>query len=288
MNKPLLIKKYSGEYEAFDINKLINSLRRSRADEDIIQDIARKVQEQIEEGMTTKKIYQLAFKMLKTKSRLSASKYKLKKALMELGPTGFPFERFVGKLLTHEGFSTQVGVIVQGNCVQHEVDVIAQKGNKHYMIECKYHSDQGRVCNVKIPLYIQSRFLDVEKQWKRQKGHESKLHKGGVYTNTRFTSDATQYGKCVGLLLTSWDYPRGNGLKDRIDKSGLHPLTALTTLTKAEKTKLLDTGIVLCKELHNSPNLLKKIGVPKSRHKNILRDSTELCETPSNIRNEKY
>ena len=233
MNKSVLIKKYSGEYEAFDVNKLINSLRRSRADEDIIQDVARKVQEQIEEGMTTKKIYQLAFKMLKRKSRVSASKYKLKKALMELGPTGFPFEKLVGKLLAHEGFSTQVGVIVQGNCVQHEVDVIAQKGNKHYMIECKYHSDQGRFCNVKIPLYIHSRFLDVEKQWKHQKGHEAKLHKGAVYTNTRFTTDAIQYGKCVGMLMTSWDYPRGNGLKDRIDKSGLHPLTALTTLTKA-------------------------------------------------------
>ena len=277
MNKPVLIKKYSGEYEAFDVNKLIKSLRRSRADEDIIQDIARKVQGQIEEGMTTKKIYQLAFKMLKSRSRVSASKYKLKKALMELGPTGFPFERFVSKLLTHEGFVTQVGVIVQGNCVQHETDVIAQQDNEHYMIECKYHSDQGRVCNVKVPLYIHSRFLDVEKQWKRQKGHEAKIHKGGLYTNTRFTSDAIQYGKCVGLLLTSWDYPMDNGLKDRIDKSGLHPLTAITTLTKAEKTKLLDKGLVLCKELHENPKVLEQVGVPKSRHKKILEDSRELC-----------
>lgn len=277
MNKPVLIKKYSGEYEAFDINKLINSLRRSQADEDLIQDIAQEVQEQIEEGMTTKKIYQLAFKMLKLRSRVSASKYKLKKALMELGPTGFPFERFVSKLLTHEGFVTQVGVIVQGNCVQHETDVIAQQDNEHYMIECKYHSDQGRVCNVKVPLYIHSRFLDVEKQWERQKGHEAKIHKGGLYTNTRFTSDAIQYGKCVGLLLTSWDYPRGDGLKNRIDKSGLHPLTALTTLTKAEKMKLLDKGLVLCKELHENPKVLEQVGVPKSRHKKILEDSRELC-----------
>ncbi|MCL6219055.1 restriction endonuclease [Zunongwangia pacifica] len=279
MNKSVLIKKYSGEYEAFDVNKLINSLRRSRADEDIIQDIARKVQEQIEEGMTTKKIYQLAFKMLKRKSRVSASKYKLKKALMELGPTGFPFEKLVGQLLAHEGFDTEVDVIVQGNCVQHEIDVIAQKDNNHYMIECKYHSDQGRVCNVKIPLYINSRFLDVEKNWERQKGHDTKLHKGGVYTNTRFTSDAVQYGKCVGLLLTSWDYPMDNGLKDRIDKAGLHPLTALTTLTKAEKSKLLDKGIVLCKELHENPALLEQIGVDKKRHKNILADSKELCQS---------
>jgi hypothetical protein len=279
MNKPVLIKKYSGEYEAFDVNKLIKSLRRSRADEDIIQDIARKVQAQIEEGMTTKKIYQLAFKMLKSRSRVSASKYKLKKALMELGPTGFPFERFVSKLLTHEGFVTQVGVIVQGNCVQHETDVIAQQDNEHYMIECKYHSDQGRVCNVKVPLYIHSRFLDVEKQWKRQKGHEAKIHKGGLYTNTRFTSDAIQYGKCVGLLLTSWDYPRGDGLKNRIDKSGLHPLTALTTLTKAEKRKLLEKGFVLCKEIYENPAILEQIGVTKRRYNKILEDSENLCRT---------
>ena len=82
----------------------------------------------------------------------------------------------------------------------------------------------------------------------------------------------------MGLGLTSWDYPVGNGLKDRIDKSGLHPLTSLTTLTKAEKLKLLDIGIVLCKELHEAPNLLNKIGIDKTRHKKILEDSEELCK----------
>lgn len=277
MKDSINIVKHSGDVVAFDVDKLINSLRRAQASEALIQQIVEQVENQLYDGITTKQIYKMAFRMLKGKSRVSASKYKLKKALMELGPSGFPFEKLVGKLLAHEGFSTQVGVIVQGNCVQHEIDVIAQKDNTHYMIECKYHSDQGRFCNVKIPLYIHSRFLDVEKQWERQKGHEAKLHKGGVYTNTRFTSDAVQYGKCVGLLLTSWDYPIGNGLKDRIDKSGLHPLTALTTLTKTEKTKLLDTGIVLCTELHENPNILEQIGVPKSRHKNILEDSRELC-----------
>ncbi|WP_339896231.1 ATP cone domain-containing protein [uncultured Algibacter sp.] len=278
MSNTINILKYSGDSVPFDVEKLINSLRRAKANEALIQQIVEQVESQLYDGITTKKIYQMAFKMLKGKSRVSASKYKLKKALMELGPTGFPFEKLVGKIMAHEGFETNVGVIVQGNCVQHEVDVIAKKDNNHYMIECKYHSDQGRFCNVKIPLYIHSRFLDVEKQWERQKGHETKLHKGGVYTNTRFTTDAIQYGKCVGLLLASWDYPRGNGLKDRIDKSGLHPLTALTTLTKAEKTKLLDKGIVLCKELHENPSLLEIIGVPKPRHKNILEDSEKLCK----------
>lgn len=278
MNKANIIKA-NGEKVPFQIDKLINSLKRSQASDELIQQIVAQVENQLYDGISSKKIYQMAFKMLKGKSRVSASKYKLKKALMELGPSGFPFEKLVGKLLAHEGFATKVGVIVKGNCVQHEVDVIAQKDNTHYMIECKYHSDQGRVCNVKIPLYIHSRFLDVEKQWENKKDHEAKLHKGGVYTNTRFTSDAIQYGKCVGLLLTSWDYPMGNGLKERIDKSGRHPLTALTTLTKAEKTKLLDEGIVLCKELHENPGLLEKIGVPKARLKKILEDSEVLCAT---------
>lgn len=277
MENTINIVKHSGELVAFDVEKLINSLRRSQASEELIQQIVAQVENQIYEGITTKKIYQMAFKMLKRKSRVSASKYKLKKALMELGPTGFPFEEFVGKILEHEGFKTQVGVIVQGNCVQHEVDVIAQKDNNHFMIECKYHSNQGRFCDVKIPLYIQSRFLDVKAKWEQQAGHEEKFHQGWVYTNTRFTTDAIQYSNCVGLQLSSWDYPRGNGLKDRIDKLGLHPLTALTTLTKAEKTKLLNTGIVLCKELHQNPNILEQIGVPKARHKNILDDSNELC-----------
>lgn len=198
---------------------------------------------------------------------------------MELGPSGFPFEKFVGRILEREGFDAKVGVIVQGNCVQHEVDVIAQKDNKHYMIECKYHSNQGRFCNVKIPLYIHSRFLDVEKQWAKQEGHGTKFHQGSLYTNTRFTTDAIQYGKCAGLMLSSWDYPKGDGLRERIDRSGLHPLTSLTTLTKAEKSKLLEEDIVLCSEVADNPSLLEKVGIDKKRHKQILEDSEELCTT---------
>lgn len=277
MKKSINIVKYSGEVEEFNIEKLINSLRRSKADESVVLKIAKEVQSRLKEGMTTKQIYQMAFKMLKGKSRVSASRYKLKKAIMELGPSGFPFEKFAGAILNNEGFRTKVGVMVHGNCVQHEVDVVAEKDNNHYMIECKFHSDQGRFCNVKIPLYIQSRFLDVERQWKKRKGHETKFHQGWVFTNTRFTTDAIQYAECVGLRLLSWDYPKENSLKQRIDRSGLHPLTSLNTITKREKIKLLKKDIVLCKEVHDNPQLLDEVGIPKTRHMSILKDSQELC-----------
>ena len=287
MKNTISIIKRSGEIEDFNLNKLKTSLRRSAVDEQLILQIANEVESNLREGMTTKQVYKLAYKMLKGKNRVSASKYKLKKALMQLGPSGFPFEKLVGHLLSQEGFRTEVGVMVQGHCVQHEVDVIAKKEADYYMIECKYHSNQGRFCDVKVPLYIQSRFLDVKTEWKKHSDHQSKQHKGWVYTNTRFTKDAIDYGSCVDLGLTSWDYLAENGLRERIDRSGLHPITALTTLTKYEKTVLLDKGIVICKELLENPGILEDIGIALGRIKNIVIDLEELCKPLQKLHNEK-
>jgi hypothetical protein len=85
---------------------------------------------------------------------------------MELGPSGFPFEKYVAEILKYQGYRVEVGVIVEGFCVKHEVDIIAEKEAKHFMIECKFHNQPGTFCDVKIPLYINSRFLDIEKMWK--------------------------------------------------------------------------------------------------------------------------
>lgn len=276
------IIKASGEKAIFQISKLIASLRKAGASKELANNIAESIKGELYAGMTTKKIYKKAFTQLRKHSRPTAARYKLKKAIMELGESGYPFEKFVGALLAAEGFKTQVGIIVQGNCVTHEVDVIAEKDTHHYMCECKFHNRQGRNCDVKIPLYIQSRFKDVEQAWLKQSGHEHKFHQGWIFTNTRFSGDAMKYGECVGLKLVSWDYPENEGIKDRIDKSGVHPITCLTTLSSKEKQSLLNRNIVLCMELCKQPNLLKTIGVNETRHKRILNEATELC-SKSNI-----
>ena len=59
-----------------------------------------------------------------------------------------------------------MGEIVKGHCVNHEIDVIAEKEDYRFMIECKFRNLPGTNCDVKIPLYIQARFKDVEQQWK--------------------------------------------------------------------------------------------------------------------------
>ena len=170
-NIPTIVIKASGEKVAFSPDKLMKSLQRSGAGEDAIRNILTEVKSHLYEGMPTKKIYKLAFGLLKKVSKPTAARYSLKKAIMELGPSGFPFEKYFSEILKHRGYRVRVGEIVQGHCVKHEVDVIAEINNHRFMIECKYHNLPGISCDVKIPLYIHSRFRDVEITWKKLPSH---------------------------------------------------------------------------------------------------------------------
>ncbi|RLD81773.1 MAG: ATPase [Bacteroidetes bacterium] len=276
------VKKFSGELVDFDMEKLKNSLRRTKAGEELIQSIVATVKNRLYDGISTKEIYQMAFKMLnKSKSKTNASRYKLKKAIMELGPSGFPFEKFIAAIIKAEGFETEVGVIVQGYCVSHEVDVVVENEHKHIMVECKYHNKQGRVNDIKIPLYIKSRFLDIEKQHKKEEGDHF-IHEQWIYTNTRFSSEAIKYGECAGLKLVSWDYPHNNSVADQINKHGLFPITTLTTLSKKDIQKLLEKGYVLCKDICSNPNVLVEVGIDRAKHKKIMQNAKELSEYIAN------
>lgn len=272
------IIKSSGEKVRFSLSKLRASLKRTGADDKTISQILDKVRDELYQGISTKEIYNRAFGLLKKNKRSSASKYKLKKAIYELGPTGFPFERFISAVLNYSGYTTEVGTILKGKCVSHEIDVIAHKNSKTTVIECKFHSEQGYNCNVKVPLYINSRFQDIKENWSKVSKKDALLEPGWVVTNTRFTEDALHYGRCCGLSLISWDYPLKNGLKDRIDRLALYPITVSTLLTQREKQFLLSRSVVLLRELINDKFYLDHLGVSELRKKKIFKEISQLCE----------
>ncbi|GGG43078.1 hypothetical protein GCM10011414_10880 [Croceivirga lutea] len=279
MGKEQLIKiiKSSGEKAMFSLEKLRNSLKHSGADHDLVEQIVDKVNEEIYEGISTKEIYNRAFALLKKKKSVFASKYKLKKAIYELGPTGFPFERFISALVQYSGYSVSVDKTVNGNCVSHEIDVMAEKNDIVILMECKFHSEEGRNCNVKIPLYIHSRYNDIKAHWESKKNQSKKLDVGWVVTNTRFTQDAITYGKCVGLYLLSWDYPTNDGIKDRIDRLGLYPITVSTLLNNREKQFLLSRDVVLCRQLWKDKFFLDHLGISQTRKEKIMNEIQQLC-----------
>ena len=276
MTKIQQIVKSSGEKVKFSIEKLRSSLRHSGADDILINQIIDIVRDELYQGISTKEIYNRAYTLLKKKKSVFASKYKLKRAIYELGPTGFPFERFVAAILEFSGYTTEVDKIMSGICVSHEIDVFAEKNRKINIIECKFHGEEGRNCNVKVPLYINSRYNDVQAHWNR-KNEKKQFESGWVVTNTRFTSDAIQYGKCIGLYLLSWDYPKNNGLKERIDRLGLYPITVSTLLTNREKKFLLSRDIVLCRQLLKDKFFMDHLHISKERKDKIFTELAQLC-----------
>tara|TARA_R110002020_G_scaffold398057_2_gene608126 strand:+ start:71267 stop:72112 length:846 start_codon:yes stop_codon:yes gene_type:complete len=271
------ILKSSGERAKFSLDKLRKSLKHSGADHNLVEQIVDQVKDELYEGISTNEIYNRAYSLLKKNKSIFASKYKLKKAIYELGPTGFPFERFVAAILEYSGFHTSVDQIMNGICVTHEIDVVAEKNGTVTVIECKFHSEEGRNCNVKIPLYIHSRYNDVKGHWATKKNEHRELDKGWVVTNTRFTSDASTYGKCAGLYLLSWDLPLNDGLKDRIDRLGLYPITVSTLLSNREKQFLLSRDVVLCRQLWKDKFFLDHLGISSTRKEKILNEIKQLC-----------
>ena len=272
----LKVIKASGEKAQFSIERVAESLRRSGANEELIQKTLQKLEAELYDEISTKEIYNRAFSLLKEGNKTSASKYKLKTAIYELGPTGFPFEKFIAALLSHSGYKTATGKIYEGKCVTHEIDVEAKSDSKLVLIECKFHN-AGRNCDVKIPLYIDSRFRDI-KNFRKNGNNKLDFEECWVVTNTRFTSDAVKYAKCANLKLLSWDYPKGEGLKDRIDKLGLYPITVSTLLSEREKNFLLSRDVVLCQELINDTFYLDHLGISNPRKKKILDEMKELCK----------
>src|SRR3989344_700294 len=276
--KQVRIVKASGETEPFAESKLRNSLKKAGASEEAIDAVVQDVIGRLRDGMTTKDIYSRAFSHLRRKERPTAGRYHMRMALMELGPTGRPFERFVGELLKSEGFGVEVARIVQGVCVKHEVDVVGAKDSRHIMVECKFHNQPGLRSDVKISLYVQARFEDVERQWKKQPNHGEKFHEVWLVTNTKLTTDATRYAECVGMHALGWSYPSTGSLEQLVERYGLHPVTCLTLLNRMQKQEMMRQGFILCKDVLEHPDALRRVFRNPARAEDVLQEARELIK----------
>ena len=242
MAKTILIKKADGSTELFEKLKLETSLKRAGASKPITQEIVKKITVELVNGMTTKEIYQQAFTLLKDKEKHPvAAKYSLKKAVFDLGPSGFPFEDFIAEIYKAMGYETSTDIILKGKCAEHEVDLLAVKKGKKYGAEIKFHNSQAIKTDLKVALYVYARFDDVIKN--------NGVDEGALITNTKFTKNAITYGECVGLKMISWNYPNKDNLYSLIEETGLHPITCLTTISEREKKRLIENKIVLCRTI---------------------------------------
>ncbi len=272
------IIKATGNKEKFDLNKVRRSLKKSGAPDDLIQEIVQEIEKNKTSFTTTRDIYNFALHELKKTNKPVAARYNLKHALMALGPAGFPFEQFVAELFRKQNYEVETNKTVAGYCVEHEVDIIAHKNNEHMTIECKFHNRSGLKSDIKVALYCKARFDDLQKGWKNEKEHTQEIHSSWVVTNTKLTKQALQYGTCAGLNMLDWKHPEGSCLPDLITKAHLHPITALTTLSKSQQKQFIKDGFVLCSQAKDNRHLLKKYGLSEEKIEEFISEAEAVCK----------
>ncbi|MBU1130815.1 restriction endonuclease [Patescibacteria group bacterium] len=267
----MLITKASGEKAPFIKKKYEESLRRVGLSVAETKQIGNQIYQDLYPEIPSDKIYIKTHQFLKKKNKIYAAKYSLKRAIMNLGPGGYFFERFMAAVLREYGYQTKYNQFVYGKCVEHEVDIIAQRDNKKYMVECKYHTSSGRKSDLKIVLYTYARFLDL----KNSQGFSEPV----LITNTSCTSEAIKYARCVGLKIIGWRYPqKTESLEYYIESKKLYPVTVLTRLNNRLNRSFREQGIVMAADLlkFTSQSLSQRFRIKESFAGSLIREATEL------------
>lgn len=272
----IFIVKGNGEREPFNLFKLENSLLRAGATPVAIEKVLHKIQSEIKDEMTTSDIYHRAFFLLKQYEQPSAARYSIRKAIQDLGPTGFLFEKLVGEIFRAQGFTVETGQMVKGYCTEHEIDLIAYNDQKLVMGEVKFHNQPGMTSDLKVALYVKARFDDLRKTHFNYGGKERTLSEGFLITNTKFTKTAIGYAMCSGVSLIGWNYPSRGNLHHLIELYHLDPITCLSTITTDEKHYLLEKGVITCKQLLQNDQPLYDAGFSQTRIRNIREEIASL------------
>lgn len=273
---PQHVRKADGTLEPFRPKKLETSLKRSGVTSATIDEIMHEIARVGADEVSSDVIFHTTLARLKRERPGIASRYSLKRAVLELGPTGFPFEDFISELMKGLGYDTAIRQKIRGACVEHEVDLIAHKDGRRIGAELKFHNSPGLKTDLKVALYVHARFQDIE-QAPAEAGHRNTLDEKWLITNTKFTSQAIQFARCSGLTLIGWSSPAKGNLQDMVDVSGLHPVTALTTISTSQKQQLINKGHVMCRSVGQQPEVLQEVGVGHRKLSGVLAEIYDLC-----------
>ena len=279
----MYVIKASGAKELFRGDKLAATLKRVGLAKAKIEEVVNKVKLSLSRKPTSHEVIERALNYLQKTDVAAAARYNLKRAIMQLGPTGFPFEQYIARLLTAYGYDVVTNVQANGFCVHHELDLVAKKDGRHIMIECKFHNSPGLRSDVKTALYTWARFLDIKKAWEQEHGHTKEFHEAWLVTNTKCTADAIQYARCVGLHILSWRHPEENSLEKLIDQKKLYPITVLLSGNQMLFSKLIRAGFVLVADLAkvNLNVLSRRTGLGGKRLYGIHQEARALIKDSS-------
>jgi HJR/Mrr/RecB family endonuclease len=266
----VFVTKADGTKQLFDREKVVKTCLRMGASRKTADDVAEKIEKRLYDGISTSKILQMTFRLLRKYKPAIQHLLDLRKglSLMDSKPE---FENFVQILLAHNGFEVTPNRLVTGKCVEHEVDAIARKDGITYFVEAKHHINYHALTGLDESRIARAILEDVTEGFELGKSN-LKVDRAMIVTNTRYTEHARRYGKCRGILQIGWSSPTNLSLQNMIEEKNLYPLSCLRGLKSETKTKLVNSGIVLMKQLFEEKpsTLARKTGVQKETLKQII------------------
>ncbi len=262
------VLKENGEKERFESTKVRKAIRRSGLSPKECDEIIGQLSPHLYNGISTKAIYHMVYDLIEQMRPEVSHKYNLKRALQRIGPAGYEFEDFIGTLLSMEGYDTELRQVIEGGCLSHEIDVVAEKQNRRYMIECKFRNQPGYKCRIQTALYVYARFLDLREGNKM--GTCGKYYRPWLITNAKFSKDVITYADCKGMDLLGWRYPFKKSLEVRIDRSRCYPVSVIKMGDRTLR-QLLKKKIVTVFDLPESyEKLARRTGISVRKSKEIL------------------
>ncbi len=275
------VTKADGNVEFFKVEKLRRSLRRAGANPDEIDTIVNQIQNELFDGIKTQEIYRRAFSLLREREMPIAARYSLRRALFNIGPTGFPFELLLGRLFTAEGYQVDTGVTIRGHCALHEIDFTAFNEKHSFVGEAKFHSRPGTKTDLQVALYSYARLMDL-RDIKICQDDICTIKEFWLVTNTKFTSAVEEYCECVGVKLLSWTYPKHNNLHDLLQRHRLYPVTVLQSLNASQKSILMGSGFIVCKDILDNKAILNNLHLSASKKLAVEEEVRQILGTNIN------
>ena len=204
-------------------------------------------------------------------------RFNLKSGIRKLGPTGFPFEKYIGEILEKSGYDVKINQTISGQCcTDYEIDFIAQKENVLFVGECKYRNDIGGRVHIDDALANYARFLDISSEALSKNAFPKSMKiKSLLVTNAKFTDKAIDYARCVGVELLGWGYPARNSLETVIERRKLYPITVLPSLNSFLAGFFAKEGKMLAQDILEADiaKLAKKTHLPENKIRQLVNEA---------------
>ncbi len=275
----VFVTKADGSRQLFDGKKVIRTCLRMGASEDIAYAVAKNVERRLYDGIPTKQILQMIFRYMRKYKPGVGHLFDLRKGL-SLMSSKPEFELFVQILLANYGFEVSPNRILRGKCVGHEIDAIAKKNGITYFVEAKHHSSYHALTGLDESRIARAVLEDVTEGYALG-DTDLKIDHAMIVTNTRYSDHAIKYGKCRDILQIGWSSPENLSLQKIIEEKKVYPLSCLRGLKYDARLKLVNSGIILIRQLLNEDPLVieRKTGLPRDFIRDLIEKAKSIANT---------